>query len=85
MPSRQVQYTIRGVPAKIDKALREKAQEAGKSLNEIVIEAIKRGLGVTLDPVRHHDLDDLVGTWVPDPEFDRAIEEMDRVDPDLWR
>jgi hypothetical protein len=30
-------------------------------------------------------LDDLAGTWVHDPEFDKAIEEMHRVDPELWK
>ena len=31
------------------------------------------------------DLDDLVGTWVQDDAFDKAMAEMDRVDEDLWR
>jgi methionine aminopeptidase len=31
------------------------------------------------------DLDDLAGTWIPDPGFDRAIAEMDIVDEDLWK
>jgi len=29
------------------------------------------------------NLDDLAGTWVDDPEFDRAIEEQHRIDPEL--
>jgi hypothetical protein len=40
---------------------------------------------LTGETVRHSDLDDLVGTWVDDPEFDRALEEMDQVDSELWR
>lgn len=39
----------------------------------------------TEQAVRHHDLDDLAGTWVDDPAFDQAIEAMDQVDPALWR
>lgn len=34
----------------------------------------------TEQAVRHHDLDDLAGTWVDDPAFDQAIEAMDRID-----
>ncbi len=56
-----------------------------KSLNETVLEALEMGLGISGDRVRHADLDDLAGTWVDDPEFDRAIEEMDRADPELWK
>jgi hypothetical protein len=35
--------------------------------------------------VRYSDLDDLAGSWVQDPVFDRAVEEMDTVDNELWR
>ncbi len=69
----------------MDARIRERAAREGKSLNETVLEALKAGLGITGERVRHADLDDLVGTWVNDPEFDRAIEEMDRVDPELWK
>ena len=54
-------------------------------MNEIVVEALKAGIGLSGSPVRHTDLDDLAGTWVNDPEFDRAIQEMNRVDPELWK
>lgn len=30
--------------------------------------------------VVHHDLDDLAGSWVDDPAFDKALRDMDRVD-----
>lgn len=30
--------------------------------------------------VVHHDLDDLAGSWVDDPAFDKALHDMDRVD-----
>ena len=32
----RMQYTIRGVPAVVDDALRMRARETGKSLNEVV-------------------------------------------------
>lgn len=85
MSRRQTQYTIRGVPAEVDNALRERARRYGRSLNAVALEALERGLGLTPDPARHHDLDSLAGTWVDDTGFDRAIEEMDRVDDEQWR
>jgi len=57
----------------------------GKSLNKITIEVLMRGLGLSNEKIYYDDLDDLAGTWVQDPAFDRAIEEMDRVDADLWK
>ena len=69
----------------MDDKIRERAARDGKSLNETVLEVLKSGLGIGDSQVRYNDLDDLAGTWVSDPEFDRAIEEMDRVDPDLWK
>ncbi len=79
------QYTIRNVPESIDRTLREEARRRGKSLNEVALEVLRRGLGLGGDAPSYHDLDDLAGSWVADPEFDRALEEQDRIDPDLWR
>lgn len=79
------QYTIRNVPNPIDQSLREEARRSGKSLNEVAVDALRRGLGLSDDVPRYDDLDDLMGSWVPDPPVDRALEEQDRVDPGLWK
>ncbi len=79
-----IQYTVRDVPAHIDRALRHKAGEEGKSLNQVLRDALAREAGGGAE-VLHHDLDALAGTWRDDPEFDRAIAEQDRVDEALWR
>jgi plasmid stability protein len=82
---KDIQYTIRGIPARLDAHIRSRAAKEHKSLNEAVLEIMKAGSGLAGEAVRHSDLDDLAGSWVNDPEFDRAIEEMDRVDPELWK
>lgn len=81
----KVQYTIRGIPERLDKTIRKLAAKDGKSINETVLEALKAGVGLSESSIRYSDLDDLVGSWVNDPEFDRAIQEMHRVDPELWK
>jgi len=81
----KVQYTIRGIPERLDKAIRKLAAKDGKSINETVLDALKAGVGFSESSIRYSDLDDLVGSWVNDPEFDRAIQEMHRVDPELWK
>ena len=81
----QTLYTIGPVPPRLDLELRRKAHEERVSLNEMALHALERGLGLAEEAPRHHDLDDLAGTWVDDPEFDRAVAAMDQVDPEPWR
>jgi hypothetical protein len=81
-----VQYTVRSVPAHVDKALRRKADRERKSLNEVLRSALIREAEGTGLPERvYTDLDDLAGSWVDVPGFDEAIEAQDRVDETLWR
>lgn len=53
-------------------------------MNSVAVDALARGLGLGDEETRYSDLDDLAGTWVADPEFDRVVAEMDRVDEELW-
>jgi plasmid stability protein len=80
-----MQYTLRNVPSHLDKALRRRAQDQGKSLNDVAVEALLNGLGLSGKPVKHRDLGDIAGTWVDDPEIDEALAEQRRIDPGLWR
>jgi len=80
-----MQYTIRKVPDTLDTALRRRAREQGKSLNEVTIEALARGAGVSGEPCRRRDLHDIAGTWRNDRAFDRALEAQDAVDEESWR
>lgn len=41
-----MQYTIRGVPAAIDQALRVRARADGQSLNEAAVAALAEGVGI---------------------------------------
>ena len=82
---RMAQYTIRRVPASVDRILRERARTEGKSLNDAAIEALQAGLVLFEAPVEFNDLDDLIGTWQHDPATDQALADQDVVDPELWR
>jgi hypothetical protein len=68
------QYTIRGISSRLDEKIREIASNEGKSLNETVLEILKSGTGISGNPIKYKDLDYLAGSWVHDPEFDKAIE-----------
>ncbi len=80
-----MQYTVRNVPDALDAALRERARKEGRSLNEVTLQAIARGMGFSATRPRQRDLSDLRGTWCEDPEFDQAIADQDRIDPELWK
>lgn len=80
-----MQYTIRKIPGALDAALRRRAREQGRSLNEVAIEALARGAGLSEHRVRQRDLEDIVGTWRNDRAFDRALAAQDAVDEELWK
>lgn len=77
--------SIRNVPGFLDAALRRFARERSKSLNEVAIEALTRGAGLSELRYRQRDLSDIAGSWLDDPAFDRAQADQDIVDPELWR
>jgi hypothetical protein len=80
-----MQYTIRGIPAIVDHAIRARARAAGKSLNEAVVDALAEGAGVAGTPRKRRDLGDIAGTWKADKALESALAAQDRVDEDLWR
>jgi plasmid stability protein len=84
--SRNVQYTVREIPPYVDRALRARARETGKSLNEVVRETLAHAAGAsTTGSIVYDDLDYLAGRWREDLAFDEAIAAQDTVDEDLWR
>jgi DNA polymerase III delta subunit len=79
-----MQYTLRGIPETVDAALRERARAAGKSLNEVAIEALSEAVGVNTKRIRRN-FNHIAGTWKEDPAFDEAIADQHRIDEDLWK
>lgn len=79
-----MQYTIRKVPNSLTAALRRRAREQGKSLNDVAIEALARGAGISGELSRQRDLRDIAGTWCSDRAFDRALAAQDTIDKELW-
>ncbi|HUI44126.1 MAG TPA: hypothetical protein VL523_19345 [Terriglobia bacterium] len=80
-----MQYTIRKISNTFDTVLRRWAREQGKSFNEVAIEAMARGAGLTGRPVRQRDLHDIAGTWREDRAFDRARAAHEELEAELWR
>ncbi|MGD9853910.1 MAG: Arc family DNA-binding protein [Planctomycetaceae bacterium] len=79
------QYTIRAVPDHVDQALRRRAREQHKSLNTVIVETLEQAMAPPSEPIVHHGLDFLIGTWVDDSKFDEAMEECERIDEEDWK
>jgi hypothetical protein len=83
VPARpSVHYTIRGIPAEVDHALRAKAAERKQSLNRVVVDELTRAL--IGKPIKA-DFTDLVGKWEPDPAFDEMIASQRQIDLGKWK
>jgi len=81
--------TIRGVDPSVSAKLKSKAAEQGKSVNQMTIELIKKGLGLEKEKVysrQYDDLDALFGRW-SDDEYNAIQSKIDRerqIDAELW-
>jgi hypothetical protein len=76
------QYTIRGIPPEVDRALRKKAVDLRRSLNQIVVDELTRA---TIGRSRKTDFSDLLGRWTPDPAFDEVMASQRQIDWDKWK
>jgi plasmid stability protein len=79
------QYTIRNVPASVDRALRRKAKELGQSFNRVALEALSAGVGEPL--VRKRDLSGIAGSLSAKDAvgLEQEIRRQRRIDSKLWK
>jgi len=78
----EVQYTVRGIPAEVDRVLRERARMNNQSLNQVIVDELTRA---TIGRERKADFSDLVGKWTPDPGFDETIAAQRQIDWEKWK
>ena len=70
------------LPAHVTEALAKQADLEGKSSQEVTAEAVVRGVATK---TKKRDLSKFIGSWVEDPEFDEALKDFERIDPELWK
>jgi hypothetical protein len=82
--------TLRGLETSVKEKLKRAAKKEGKSVNQMVKDALKQHLGMIKDKkftLVHHDLDHLFGRW-SEQEFKRIQRKIDsehKIDEELWR
>ncbi|MEI6071029.1 MAG: hypothetical protein WCS31_04505 [Verrucomicrobiae bacterium] len=83
----KAQYTVRDIPAALDLRVREAAALEDISLNQAVVRALERGLGLAEEPVKYRSLHGMVR---PTDKLDRkgwseVLADMDRIHPEDWK
>jgi plasmid stability protein len=79
------QYTIRNIPPQVDRVLRQRAKESGKSFNQVALEALLEGTGQRPKPPR--DFSGIVRSLTEREaqEIENEIELQRQIDPSLWK
>ena len=80
-----MQFTVRNITADIDAAARERAAAEQKSLNAVLVDALRRGLGVGASPTKKRDLSFLAQGPPLEPEVLQALEDQRQIDPEMWK
>jgi hypothetical protein len=78
------QYTIRNIPERVDRVLKKKAKESGKSFNQVALEALASGAGESMKPKR--DFSEVIGS-LSEKEASRIEAEIRlqrQIDSGLW-
>jgi hypothetical protein len=90
------QLTLRGLPPRVEREIRDLARRERISLNKAASRLLERAAGLPIAADEAQDdqsndriggsLDHLIGTWsAPEAEsFLKSIESCEQLDPELW-
>jgi plasmid stability protein len=79
--------TIHNVPSELAQALQRESMRLRASLDDTVIELLRRALKIGPMEDKRNGLARLAGTWTADEheQFEAAIAVTEQLDEDLWR
>lgn len=81
--------TVRGIDSALSEKMKQAANQEGKSVNQVVIDTIRRHFGMIKEKkftAVYHDLDHIFGRWSQE-EFDKIQGKIDterKIDKELW-
>lgn len=85
------QLTIRGFGDDLADRIRQLASREGISLNRAALRLLRRGAGLgernDNPEIVGDSLDHLIGTWTAEEatEMNRALEDLSRIDEEMWK
>jgi hypothetical protein len=82
-------FSLRGIDDETALRLRSEARRRGLSVNALIVELIRQGLGFASGKARsaiYRDLDALAGTWGAEEtaRFPHAVSDFERIDEGMW-
>ncbi|MEW6745961.1 MAG: hypothetical protein AB1486_24745 [Planctomycetota bacterium] len=81
------QITVRNVDPELARALEKERRRGGRSLNQVVLDLLRRALGLGQGEIYSNGLRHLAGGWSQEEfeAFERIAGDFERVDEDLRR
>ncbi len=80
-----IQYTIRNIPSPVDKVIRKRSKQTGKSFNQTVVDLLSLQTFGTTEIPDKFNFDWLYNQNTLDDNFDKAIKDMSQIDEKLWK
>lgn len=81
--------TIRGIDAEMDRVIKSRAQQSNMSVNQWLLQALKKVTGIGKEPAfkKHHDLDALAGGWSKEETkaFKKNTQIFEKLDKGVWK
>jgi len=81
--------SIRGIDAETDRVIKARAQLDNLSVNQWILQALKKVAGTGKEPrfKKYHDLDHLAGTWSKEEakEFRKTMRIFEKIDEEIWK
>lgn len=81
----KIQYTIRNIPPSVDKVIRKRSQESGKSFNQTVVDILSLQTFGTTNPKVDTNFDWLYNQNTLDDAFDETVKDISQIDKKLWQ
>ena len=82
--------TIRGIDAKLSESLKTAAFRESKSINQYLLELLRKNLGLEKEKKftkKYHDLDHLFGKWDENEfkQIESGLKAQRKIDKELWK
>jgi hypothetical protein len=80
-----IQYTIRNIPLPVDRVIKKRSKQSGKSFNQTVVDLLTLQTFGTTQIDNDDNFDWLFNKNTLDDSFDRAVKDISQVDKKLWQ